>query len=70
MQRGCSCDLRHKAKAQKNVVKTTMTNLGSTTTAVARAIRASDQTVPTGTTRILFLQPSIVGFSPVREKRR
>jgi hypothetical protein len=51
-------------------VKTTMTNLGSTTTAVVLAIRALDQTVPTVTTRMLFLQPSIVGFSPVRKKRR
>ena len=46
-----------------------MTSLGSTTTAEARVIRAQDQTVLTGMTRILVLQRLIVTFSQVRESR-
>jgi hypothetical protein len=51
-------------------VNGTMTRLGSTTIAQARAIRILDQTVPTRTTQTLFFWRSIVRFSPMEESHR
>jgi hypothetical protein len=45
-------------------------NPGITTIAVALAIHVQDETVLTGTTRMLFSQSFIVSFSPARESRQ